>query len=721
MLYDKDIIINKNELEKEIYKSLLSLRFKGINVVSQIRKIKMKYSYFINIGKIDLNYLKDKYGYDKNHLIKLINDLDFLRDSHLNNLYHFSEKGQDPFLVSLSLKMSNTNIISSVNSKETKNEIFSEFEDYDLNSKNDDDIEENSDKNIIKIKGKKYKVLPMTQEIWDIIKKLMYYLTQEILFNMVKLEKEEMNNLSTHHMNFENSSVNHNPFLIDKKSINQLKDSSSNNKEKMNPSKVIANLKLSDTNKYNQLFFNKTLANSKSNNEKRIIKRNEKMNIFLKLNRDIGLLDKKLRGEKIDDEDDNKNFADIYNILHKNPKNEEKKTLKKNETDMPKIGSNKTLKRLVIRTNTNDYFQEKKPEPKKKQKRTSEIVDEKMIAKQKREENILKEVEQRINIEIDKKIKSIEDSITKEMKQKMELNKKRLEEKTKLIEEEKKKLEKFLETQRNLRILEEERRAKIALERQEELEKEELKRKEKKKEMELMNQKMRKEIEDKIMNEIERRFKEQEEMNKIKELEEKKRREEIEKEFDLRMSEEKQKKEQVEKNMEELLERIRKEEIDRLKKDEINNIRDEEIERIMITKLDYLTADEFHEKKINKFTKDINKEIIKGQKLDNKINDPEKIKEIKDSIYKDLKQEYENKNQNEIINENKPEIKEAKEEEKQINNNINEENNNIEKNSSIIENNQNEIVNQLENSIKKDGSNKSGIKDDLEINYFLFN
>ena len=99
----------------------------------------------------------------------------------------------------------------------------------------------------------------------------MYYLTQEILFNMVKLEKEEMNNLSTHHMNFENSSVNHNPFLIDKKSINQLKDSSSNNKEKMNPSKVIANLKLSDTNKYNQLFFNKTLANSKSNNEKRII------------------------------------------------------------------------------------------------------------------------------------------------------------------------------------------------------------------------------------------------------------------------------------------------------------------------------------------------------------------------------------------------------------------------------------------------------------------
>ena len=124
MLNNKDIMMNKNELESEIYKCLMSLRFKGINVVSQIRKIKMKYSYLINIGKIDMNYLKDKYGYDKNYLIKLINDLDFLRDSHLKNLYHFSEKGQDPFLISLSSKMKNTDIISSINSKETKNDIL---------------------------------------------------------------------------------------------------------------------------------------------------------------------------------------------------------------------------------------------------------------------------------------------------------------------------------------------------------------------------------------------------------------------------------------------------------------------------------------------------------------------------------------------------------------------------------------------------------------------
>ena len=31
----------------------------------------------------------------------------------------------------------------------------------------------------------------MTKEVWDIVKKLMYYLSEEILFSMVKLEKEE--------------------------------------------------------------------------------------------------------------------------------------------------------------------------------------------------------------------------------------------------------------------------------------------------------------------------------------------------------------------------------------------------------------------------------------------------------------------------------------------------------------------------------------------------
>ena len=602
MLNTKDVLINKNEIDEEIHKSLCALRIKGINVVSQIRKIKMKYSNLINIGKIDTNFLKEKYGYDKNYLIQLINDLDFLKNSNLKNLYHFSQKGQDPFLLSLSSKSEKANILSNSISRETKTDFFNVEEEDELISK----IENDNKDNTIITKGKKYKTLSMTKEIWSIVKKLMYYLSQEILFNMVKLEQEEMNNLSTHHQpNQEISSVKYSPNLNDKENKRNINKEKNNNKENIiNPSKAIANLKSMDSNKYNQLFFNKTLLNSKSNNEKRIIKKSEKMNIFLKLNKDIELFEKKLRGEKFIDLEDSKDkdYIDIFNILNKNPKNTENKNKDdKQETNLPKIGSHKDIKKLVIRTNTSDYFKEKKEEikeeqPKKKTKRPTIIVEEKMQAKLKKEESIFTEVERRIKIEVDKKIKKIEDSIIKEMNKKMEINKNRLQQESKLIEEEKKKLEKFLETQKNLRLIEEQRRAKLALEHQKELEREEELKKAKKKEQDLLNQKMRKDLEEKIMNEIEKKFKEQEELIKMKEKEEIKKRQEKEEEIDLRLSEELKKKMNTEQNMQELLVRIRKEEIEKIKKEEIDKMRHEHLDKIMNDNLDYLITNENHKR-----------------------------------------------------------------------------------------------------------------------------
>ena len=294
MLNKKDIVKDKNEIEDNIYKSLTALRLKGINVVNQIRKIKMKYSNLVNIGKIDINYLKDKYGYDKNYLTKLITDLDFLKDSNIKNLYHFSQKGQDPFLLTLSSKAQRTDLLSSAKSRETHSDLFGEFDDYELNSKND--INNNNDKNTYIINGKKYKSLPMTKEIWNISKKLMYYLSQEILFSMVKLEQEEMDNLSTHQINKDHSSLNCSTNLFEKTTFNKGMNNSKNHL--INPSKAIANLKSVDSNKYNQLFFNKTLVNSKSNKDRKITKRNDKIKLFLKLNKDIELFEKKIKGER---------------------------------------------------------------------------------------------------------------------------------------------------------------------------------------------------------------------------------------------------------------------------------------------------------------------------------------------------------------------------------------------------------------------------------------
>lgn len=86
--------------------------------------------------------------------------------------------------------------------------------------------------------------------------------------------------------------------------------------------------------------------NSKSNNEKRIIKKNEKMNIFLKLNKDIELFEKKLRGEKFIYLEDNKDkdYIYIFNMLNKKPKNNENNNKQINN----KKKKNQTFQRQAI-------------------------------------------------------------------------------------------------------------------------------------------------------------------------------------------------------------------------------------------------------------------------------------------------------------------------------------------------------------------------------------
>ena len=103
----------------------------------------------------------------------------------------------------------------------------------------------------------------------------------------------------------------------------------------------------------------------------------------MKLNKDIEFFEKKLRGEKIDDSDDKKDFIDIFNLLNEKPKKKEIKVINKNGMNFPKIGSNKSLKKLVIRTNTSDYFKEEEEKPKKKKKANAQIVEEKMLANKK--------------------------------------------------------------------------------------------------------------------------------------------------------------------------------------------------------------------------------------------------------------------------------------------------------------------------------------------------
>ena len=86
----------KSKLEEDIERCLTYLRLHGINVVASFKKFNMRYDHLLNAGKVDLDFLKSKYGFDKNYLIKLKNDLDFLKDTEIGDLYQFNLKGKDP-------------------------------------------------------------------------------------------------------------------------------------------------------------------------------------------------------------------------------------------------------------------------------------------------------------------------------------------------------------------------------------------------------------------------------------------------------------------------------------------------------------------------------------------------------------------------------------------------------------------------------------------------
>ena len=135
--------VNRELIENDIHECLKSLRLRTINTVNLIRKFNTAYYNLFN-NKISLKFIKSKYGYDDKYLAKVKNDLDFLKDSEINTLYHFSEKGGDPFLLFISDKCA---------------------EPSDL---------------------LRYKVLPITNEVLAIVRTYMFSLEEEEVFLKIK-------------------------------------------------------------------------------------------------------------------------------------------------------------------------------------------------------------------------------------------------------------------------------------------------------------------------------------------------------------------------------------------------------------------------------------------------------------------------------------------------------------------------------------------------------
>lgn len=80
-----------------------NLRVLSINIVNYFVKVRENSSYFILGGKFDLDNLSKTFNFDRNYLIKMKNDTDFLKKSPLSKFFNFSQES-DPFLIALADK-----------------------------------------------------------------------------------------------------------------------------------------------------------------------------------------------------------------------------------------------------------------------------------------------------------------------------------------------------------------------------------------------------------------------------------------------------------------------------------------------------------------------------------------------------------------------------------------------------------------------------------------
>ena len=347
----------KIKIEKDIERCLTYLRLHGINVVAAFKKFNMRYDHLLNSGKVDLDFLKSKYGFDKNYLMKLKTDLDFLKDTEIGDLYQFSLKGKDPFLVNLS-------------------------------------IEQPDDK---------YKTLPISEEMMKQIKLYNHLLNEIEIFSMMK------NNYSI--SNTFNNSNNISNTLKYGGFFNQLKNEESN---------ITNNNIINFTPNTSKKFENKITLNN-INNIKYKQKLQNKKKEFYGENKPVKLLQ-------------NNN-----NISQNNPKDYE--NLKKDltgpyfsqvENDKEKEKENIPLKMTQIKSVSNSMVEEE----------NSDFV----------EDDIIKEVETRVNKEVINKLYEVENRVKMQVEEKLRRDQERIIEEEKRLKKEKEKLEEIRRLEEKKRL-----------------------------------------------------------------------------------------------------------------------------------------------------------------------------------------------------------------------------------------------------------------------------
>ena len=234
----------KNNIESDIKNKLKLIRLYTINLVSQIKKFYLINSHLILSGKINLSKIKiDNYNFDNNYLTNMKEELNFLKSSSINKLYDFSKCINDPFLLSIS-----------------------DIPEYNTNKKNNKNIDS------------KYEILPISDDIYMQIIKLLYFMNQIDINEKIEKQNKKITILRDDNNKNTLNQINNNSdnWLL----LNNEIDIGNNYKGNIN---LFIN-KLKNKNNYDEIFYN-TISNYNNNNFNKKNKKPEKLktlNIYFK-------------------------------------------------------------------------------------------------------------------------------------------------------------------------------------------------------------------------------------------------------------------------------------------------------------------------------------------------------------------------------------------------------------------------------------------------------
>ena len=282
---------NEKKVISDINDCLITVRINTLNVINQIKKFSFENSYYFYMNKIDMNKIKNDYYYNDEYLLSIKNDLDFVQNSAMQNLYDFEYfGGGDPFFLSFSK----------------------------VQEKNESNYDE---------KNKKLK-LPLNDKMLTEIQNCLFFLNQAEILNKTK-----------------NNSLNRNKIIDYLKNSNNLNNIDNNGKGndenlyglgstfKGNLERNIAQIKMQRG--YDKLFT--FVSNSKNNLSPRI----DKSKSHKKKNKDLPLMTSQELKEKFNEyETINSLFSDNYD---KNDRIREEEDFQKRDEEiiMEKIQNSK--------------------------------------------------------------------------------------------------------------------------------------------------------------------------------------------------------------------------------------------------------------------------------------------------------------------------------------------------------------------------------------------